>query len=688
MNRRTLTWAALGLGALLVCWLLLPQNPTVLGWADSPVPTPTATQATSPEWVNFYGMSSTLDGQPLPIGAVVEAWTGGGRCGFFTVHTIGMYGLLPCYRSYEGSPGANPGDVISFTINGRPATPMGPDQPVWTSHGDRKQVELQAVGGPPTATPTLPSAPTATGTPVAPTPTGTVGPSPTWTPITPGPTASATWPPAPTWTPWPPPAPTWTPWPPPPTWPPWPPTPTPTPQPCWEAVVNGNFLSNQGWTISPDPRPATYTTEQWRSGGRAMFLGNRTQPDAISHSSIRQVVEIPAEAISARLKFWYWPWSEDTTGSDHQELALLDPATGHTIATVWRRVRANEEVWLSEEIDLLGHRGRRLELYFNVYNDGIGGRTAMYLDDVSLVICTRQPSTPLPPTPTAFPTWPVPPTAGPPMPGTPPPRPPGYCVELVQNGAFDPAQDIWRLGCTPYKPHYASDQYLSPPWSMYLGFNPGLPNRFSFSSVRQQVQIPREATTVSLVFWYFPISEPGAGTDEQQFVLLEPWGEGVIAKPWRAQYGTPVWQWQHVDLTAFRGRTLDIYFGVVNDGIGGRTAMYLDDVSLLACWPATPTPPSLPTATQVGASGGTGAPATPTLVSGAGGTPATLTLVPGAEGTPATPTLVPGEGDTLATPTSAVAGESQTANTRLFFIGLLVIVVVIGVTLVVVFKVR
>jgi len=136
MNRRTLTWAALGLGALLVCWLLLPQNPTVLGWADSPVPTPTATQATSPEWVNFYGMSSTLDGQPLPIGAVVEAWTGGVRCGFFTVHTIGMYGLLPCYRSYEGSPGANPGDVISFTINGRPATPMGPDQPVWTSHGD------------------------------------------------------------------------------------------------------------------------------------------------------------------------------------------------------------------------------------------------------------------------------------------------------------------------------------------------------------------------------------------------------------------------------------------------------------------------------------------------------------------------------------------------------------------------
>ena len=118
MNQRTLKWAVLGIGAILACWLLLPQNPVVLGWADSPVPTPTATQVTSPEWVNFYGMNSTMDGQPLPIGAVVEAWAGGVRCGSFVVHTVGWYGLLPCYRSYEGSPGANPGDVISFTVNG------------------------------------------------------------------------------------------------------------------------------------------------------------------------------------------------------------------------------------------------------------------------------------------------------------------------------------------------------------------------------------------------------------------------------------------------------------------------------------------------------------------------------------------------------------------------------------------
>ncbi|MBC7223170.1 MAG: hypothetical protein H5T59_02675 [Anaerolineae bacterium] len=703
MDPKTRRWATLGAGALVaLLWLLLSQHPVALGWTDSPIPTPTATQVvaptpsptvtpvppptatptpmptatqavpptpvptgtqvTSPEWVNFYGMSSTLNGEPLPIGAVVEAWVGGVRCGYFVVHTLGWYGLLPCYRAYEGSPGANPGDVISFTINGIPATPMGPDQPVWTAHGDRKHVELAAVGPAPTATFTS-APPTATPPPPTATPTGV---PPTATPIPPGPTATPTWTP---WTPWPPP-PTWTPVPPPwtPVPPPWP-TPTPTTWPCWEGVVNGSFLNNQGWVISPDPRPATYTTERWHTGGRAMFLGNMTQPDAVSHSAIRQVVEIPSEAAYARLRFWYWPWSEDTSGSDHQELALLDPATGITLGTPWRRLRANEEVWLSEELDLLGYKGRRIELYFNVYNDGNGRRTAMYLDDVSLVICRQPPPSPPPPTPTPTSTWPAPPTAVPPAPGTPPPTPPGYCQELVQNGSFDPAQDVWRIGPTPYEAHYASDQYHSGPWSMYLGFRPSLPNRFAWSSVRQQVQIPEGASTVRLLFWYFPIREANAGQDEQQFVLLEPWGDGVIAKPWSAQSDARTWLWQTVDLTAYHGRTLDIYFAVVNDGVGGRTGMYLDDVSILACWAETPTPtPPPPTET----------PAAPPPTPSPTATPAVT----------ATPTAGPAGGAAGATPTPEAPAESRVSNARYLVIGLLIVLVVAAVALVLVTRLR
>jgi hypothetical protein len=38
--------------------------------------------------------------------------------------------------------------------------------------------------------------------------------------------------------------------------------------------------------------------------------------------------------------------------------------------------------------DLSAWRGRTFQLYFNVYNDGLGGMAQMYLDDVALVVCT------------------------------------------------------------------------------------------------------------------------------------------------------------------------------------------------------------------------------------------------------------------------------------------------------------
>ena len=105
----------------------------------------------TPEWVNFYGLSSTLDGQAVPVGAVIRAYDPQGvPCGEFTVHTAGQYGLMPVYSddpNLGGDQGAQPGDTISFTINGCPAPALGPDTPVWSANGDLKHVELSATCG-------------------------------------------------------------------------------------------------------------------------------------------------------------------------------------------------------------------------------------------------------------------------------------------------------------------------------------------------------------------------------------------------------------------------------------------------------------------------------------------------------------------------------------------------------------
>ena len=46
------------------------------------------------------------------------------------------------------------------------------------------------------------------------------------------------------------------------------------------------------------------------------------------------------------------------------------------------------------------------------------------------------------------------------------------------------------------------------------------------------------------------------------------------------------WQEHSYDLTPWAGQTVSLQWGVYNDGMGGQTAMYVDDVSLPIAPPA------------------------------------------------------------------------------------------------------
>ncbi len=125
------------LTSLLVLALALLYGPT---WADGVTPTN--------QWVNFFSANTTFLGEPVLAGAYIAAYDPDGvQCGEFTVTAEGKYGYLPCYRDDETTPdvdeGAEAGDVISFTINGLPAVTSGPDDPIWTSHGDKWEVDLR-----------------------------------------------------------------------------------------------------------------------------------------------------------------------------------------------------------------------------------------------------------------------------------------------------------------------------------------------------------------------------------------------------------------------------------------------------------------------------------------------------------------------------------------------------------------
>jgi hypothetical protein len=97
-------------------------------------------------WVCFYGLESTLDGSPLPVGAEITAWDPqGALCGRVIVTDAGRYGLMTVYGDdplTAADEGAVFGDWLEFRVDGVEATVIGPDEPTWTAMGDLREVDL------------------------------------------------------------------------------------------------------------------------------------------------------------------------------------------------------------------------------------------------------------------------------------------------------------------------------------------------------------------------------------------------------------------------------------------------------------------------------------------------------------------------------------------------------------------
>ena len=172
--------------------------------------------------------------------------------------------------------------------------------------------------------------------------------------------------------------------------------------------------------------------------------------------------------------------------------------------------------------------------------------------------------------------------------------------------------------------------------------------------------IPAWPTGVFFRYW----QRPGGGeaADYREVLLLNT-SYGLVATIERSSAaGNDQWQEKTFDLTAYRNRTLVLYFNVYNNGSGGLTWNYLDEAALLACAP-TPTPTVTPTATLTPT-------ATPTPTDSPTPTPTdTPTPVPTDTLTPTpteTPTLEPTPTDTPTlepTPTDTPTPETTPTDT-------------------------
>jgi serine protease len=182
---------------------------------------------------------------------------------------------------------------------------------------------------------------------------------------------------------------------------------------------------------------------------------------------------------------------------------------------------------------------------------------------------TTQPPTAVPPTvsPTLIPI--VTPTA------PPPPQPAG---ELLTNGGFESDQN-WLFGDTPLPAVYDSAVVKSGGRAVRLGALVP-PGYYSYSSIRQLVTIPAEASRTTLTVNLYPVS-PGTQDDNYFVMILDQYGRVASTLTRTPVSNSQAWENRSFDLSAFRGQTIYIYIGMLNQGNTYQpSAVYVDDVSL------------------------------------------------------------------------------------------------------------
>jgi len=393
-----------------------------------------------------------------------------------------------------------------------------------------------------------------------------------------------------------------------------------------ELIVNGGFEVNAGWEFPITEYPAGYFSAWAHSGLRMARTGIIDQYDNVySYSSIRQAVTIPAGTTSAILRMWLYTISLEDPNQpapaiplaatseelesaplavDVQYALILDANNDILEWLYWQR--NNNKFWTLHEFNLTKYAGRTIKVHIGTYNDGYGGITSMFVDDVSLETSALPAATPTP-TPTATPTV----------------APPGVvCNNAFVNSSFE-TNAGWGIPATEFTAGYSYERAHSGVRSMRTGIVHTAQNKYSYSDAYQYAAIPNNITSAVLSMWIYPLSEEAANaplpaapaigeefgktplaSDVQYVLVLEPYNNRIIDVLLWVRSDAQTWLNLVFDLSAYAGRTIRIQFGTYNDGWNGVTTMFVDDAAVDYCTAAaatpTPTLPAPPTATPIG----------------------------------------------------------------------------------------
>ena len=347
---------------------------------------------------------------------------------------------------------------------------------------------------------------------------------------------------------------------------------------CGDIMVNGTVTAGDGGWDFPVKSPAYATAHTDSTVFRSAPTSGRTgipvgEDNADVHSnSISQKYHIPSDANHVLLSVHLYPQSTNLSDSDRQYVKILD-SNNNTLQVLWNGQKNDAIPWNTYfEWEINSYVGQTIKFLIGTYNDGVGGVSRMYFDDVQLLICKQE--------------------------VTPP------ACNKVKNSDFEDGYNDWTRPPQDFKPVLSDVHAKSGIYSMKTG------NTYnqSFSEFYQDVPIPAGAANATLKFHVYTKSEEVAtavpdinllpsmpqegdswnspltpATDTQYAYVLDTSDNVLKRLMWWSNSNTNGWTYLEFDLSAYKGQTVRLLFGTYNDGNNGKSTMWVDTVYLDAC---------------------------------------------------------------------------------------------------------
>ena len=154
--------------------------------------------------------------------------------------------------------------------------------------------------------------------------------------------------------------------------------------------------------------------------------------------------------------------------------------------------------------------------------------------------------------------------------------------QILRNGGFETGYSYWTVG-GPGDHVVTSEDRYNGSYSLLLGFKyqPNVADGRDYAY--QLITIPSYASNVRLSFWYHLFTEDSDHFDSFEVYIAPVGGDPVLVfrkggvnYPGWEEYG---WEQKTIDLSAYAGQSIYVYFSVVNRyDILYKTYCYIDDV--------------------------------------------------------------------------------------------------------------